>query len=256
MGERSTIALTIYYDKNQKYQGLELGEALESFSDLNSEEIKTEIIDRSDIENEDKVVEEIRRIKPQWRGAVVASGGSALPISGSKKLNLQNTPVILVRDEQEEPVYVFPCKIGERYYSIENGIEFLRQNLPNLARLEGEMEDTLLDLISVSPHRLEEGLALNNQELETPMGKTDLVLKDCQEKPLVIEVEREASDASVGQILRLSAGFEEHRKLLPNSVRSGIVCYRINDNVLAGCTRAGIEVWKYDPRHREFMKLA
>jgi hypothetical protein len=249
------IALTIYYDKNQRYQRLELEEALEKFSGLDSGDVRTEIVDRQDIEDEDKVVDEIRMIKPQWRGAVVASGGSALPISGSKKLNLQNTPVIVVRDERE-PVYVFPCKIGERYYSIEDGIEFLRQNLPNIAKLEGEMEDTLLDLISVAPHRLEEGLALNTQELDTPMGKTDLVLRDSRGNTLVIEVEREASDSSVGQILRLSAGFEEHRMMQPNSIRSGIVCYRINDNVLAACGRAGIEVWKYDPRSREFKKLS
>jgi hypothetical protein len=249
------IEVTFYCDRAQKYPGPGLEKILENFSKLESSHVTTRIVDRESLEGEEQVIDEIRGIRPQSRGAVVASGGSALPISGSKKLNLQNTPVILARDGRR-PVYVFPCKIGERYYSVESGISFLRQNLPNLVELEGEMEDVLVSVISVAPHKLEDGLVLDDQEFDTPTGKTDLVLKDGSGKTLVVEVEREASDASVGQILRLSAGFEEHVGMKPNSVRAGIACYRINENVVAACRRAGIEVWKYDAKIKEFRKVS
>lgn len=248
------IDISIYYDREQKYAGVEISKILSDFANLNSKEIRTREIERSNLKTEEEVIEDIRQIKPQLRGSVVASGGSVLPISGSKKLNLQNTPVILVK-EKRKPVYVFPCKIGEKYYSLESGLSFLKRNLPNVVGLEGVMEDSLVSLISDAPHKLEEGLMLEDLEVDTPTGKTDIVMKDSSGRFLVVEVEREASDSSVGQILRLGAGFEKHRDLERQLVRAGIVCFRINPNVLAACARAGIEVWKYDLKAREFWKI-
>lgn len=176
-----------------------------------------------------------------------------LPLSGSKKLNLQNTPVIIVR-EDAVPVYVFPCKIGEKYYSVMEGIDFLKQNLPSIVELRGEMEDSLAKRLSATPEQLEEGLVFDSSELDTSTGKTDLVFRDRHGKYLIIEVEREATDSAVGQILRLSAGFERDHKLLPESVRCGIVSYRANANILAASSRARIEVWVFDTKGRKFLK--
>lgn len=247
------IYVTIYYDKTQDYSGLSIGKTLSDMGNLGSDEIRIKQIEKNNLVNEERVVDEIRRIKPQARGSVVASGGSALPISGSKRLNLQNTPVVIVK-EMSRPVYVFPCKVGEKYYSVSNGLSFLKHNLPNLVELEGVMEDSLLSLISDAPQRLEDGLSLEDLELSTPTGETDVVMRDSSGRFLVVEVEREASDSSVGQILRLTAGFEKHKNLDKTSVRAGIVCFRINPNVLAACTRANIEVWKYDLKSRDFWK--
>lgn len=244
---------TIYLDKSAEYHADSLEEILREFLQLNSKEVRTKLVERVDIRNEEVIVEEIRMMKPQIRGSVVAKGGNSLPISGSKKLNLQNTPIVLVR-EKRKPVYVFPCKIGERYYSAMNGIAFLRENLPNRAELKGEMEDTLVHLILTDPEKLEEGLRIDDFEHETPTGTTDIVLKDATGRFLVIEVEREATDSTVGQILRLSAGFEKHQGVHLNSVRAGVACYRIPPNVLSACERAHIEVWKYDPKTLEFRK--
>lgn len=248
------IDISFYYDKSKNYAGLSLARVFSDLTSLNSDYIRTNEIERGGLSNEEQVVEEIRQIKPQARGSVVASGGNALPISGSKKLNLQNTPVVIVR-ESGRPKYVFPCKVGEKYYSVDSGIAFLKQNLPNLPDLQGVMEDSLVSLVSDAPHRLEDGLVLEDLELDTPTGETDIITRDSSGRFLVIEVEREASDASVGQILRLAAGFQKHRNLSAVSVRAGIVCFRINPNVLAACARAGIEVWKYDLKSREFWKV-
>jgi hypothetical protein len=244
---------TIYFDKSQKYLGDSLDDILTEFSNLNSAKVRTKQVERTDLRSEELVIEDIRMIKPQSRGSVVASGGNALPISGSKKLNLQNTPVILVR-EKKKPVYVFPCKIGETYYSVRNGISFLRQNLPNHVELQGEMEDALVRIILDDPEKLEEGLVVDDYERETPTGKTDIVFRDTAEKFLVIEVEREATDSTVGQILRLAAGFEKHQSIPLKSARAGIVCYRIHPNVLTACERAHIEVWRYESKIPGFRK--
>ncbi|MDG6905876.1 MAG: DUF91 domain-containing protein [Nitrososphaerota archaeon] len=249
------IEATIYFDKSAKYQSNSLEDILREFSLLNSKDVNTKQVERIDIRNEEVVVEEIRMIKPQIRGSVVAKGGNSLPISGSKKLNLQNTPIVLVR-EKRKPAYVFPCKIGERYYSVLNGITFLRENLPNRVELKGEMEDTLVRLILANPEDLEEGLRIDDYEHETPTGTTDIVLKDAREQFLVIEVEREATDSTVGQILRLSSGFEKHQRVEFNTIRAGVACYRIHPNVLSACERAHIEVWKHDPKSNGFKKIS
>ena len=63
------------------------------------------------------------------------------------------------------------------------------------------------------PELLEEGLRLVSSEIETSRGRGDLLFKDKNEKFLLVEVEREASDQSVGQILRLCAGYEGQQGL-------------------------------------------
>ncbi len=203
-----------------------------------------------------KAVEEIRRIKPQSRGSVVASGGRSLPISGSKKLNLQNTPVLIVRETDDEidsrPIYVFPCKVGERYYSALDGISFISNSLPNLSDLPGEMEESLVSLLKSDPNRLEPDLVFRSSEDSLSTGKTDLVFLDSRQKFLLIEVEREATDSAIGQILRLAAGFERDHQT--EKVRCAIACFRINDNVLAAANRARIEVWKAQDQGK-FLKL-
>jgi hypothetical protein len=249
-----TIEASIYYDSSQRYPGQALDEILQQFLKLGSTHVRVKQTDRAELKSEDEIVEDIRSIQPQWRGSVVSSGGKALPISGSKKLNLQNTPVILVR-ESKKPVYVFPCKIGERYYSVLNGISFLKENLPTIAKLEGQMEDSLVNLVLHAPEQLEDELTPYDLDVDTPTGKTDVVFKDREGKFLVVEVEREATDSAVGQILRLSAGFERHHQLGSKDVRSGIVCYRIHPNVLAACQRADITVWKYDQKSERFFRV-
>ncbi|MGI0091457.1 MAG: hypothetical protein ACREBS_07090, partial [Nitrososphaerales archaeon] len=164
----------------------------------------------------------------------------------------QNTPVILVK-ENANPVYVFPCKVGERYYGVLDGIKFLNENLPSIVELKGEMEDLMIKVLSKDPESLEKGLLLESSaELDTGTGKTDLIFRDRDGRFLIVETEREASDSAVGQILRLVSGFEKMRKLEPGTARAGIVCYRINDHIISACARARIEVWKLHQGTGEF----
>ena len=241
----------MFYDKSvEQYPGYSIDTLLEAVSKLESRFVKYTFYESSRFRPEtEKAVDDIRLIKPQARGSVVASGGDTMPISGSKKLNLRNTAVILVKEtngsvHDSKPVYVFPCKVGEKYYGVSEGLSFLKKNLPHLVDLSGEMEETIASLLRSSPERLEPGLAFGSAEEPISTGKADLIFRDVTGTKMIVEVERNATDSTIGQIIRLSAGYERDHGLGAGAVRSSIVCFRISDNVLAAANRAKIEVWR------------
>ena len=254
------LEITAFYDKNSSTSGPLLESALGGLSKLETLGVQIKVLEKQSLSDPQmrKAVEEIRRIKPQSRGSVVASGGRILPISGSKKLNLLNTPVLLVQETDgaadPTPIYVFPCKVGERYYSVLDGISFLSSTLPNLVELPGEMEETLISLLREDPQKLEDGLIFRSSEDTLTTGKTDLVFTDSHSQTLLIEVEREATDSAIGQVLRLAAGYERDHGT--ERVRCGIACFRINDNVLLAAERADIEVWRALDQGKKFLKLS
>ncbi|HYB04662.1 MAG TPA: hypothetical protein VED17_09380 [Nitrososphaerales archaeon] len=251
------LEITIFYDKASIQSG-DLDKILIGLSQLETLGVRISIQEKELLSKDqmEKAVEEIRRIKPQSRGSVVASGGRVLPISGSKKLNLRNTPVLLVGENYGEadsrPIYVFPCKVGERYYSVLEGIAFLSSTYPDFKELPGETEESLISSLKANSGRLESGLTFRSSEDTLTTGKTDLVFVDSRSQILLVEVEREATDSAIGQILRLAAGYE--RDYSVSRVRCGIACFRINRNVLAAAQRGGIEVWQAQDSEK-FLKL-
>lgn len=194
-----------------------------------SEKMKSEIADK------------IRAIIPQRRGGIVTSRKMILPLSGTKKLNLGNTPILVVEDD-EGSVYVFPCRLGETYYGLEDGIAHLRSNLPKLPPLTGLSEKDLTAIILKQPELLEKGLHDPSEEVETSAGTIDIVFRDVNERKLLVEVEREADDAPLGQILRLCAAYQKKLSLSRESVRGVIVCMRAREFIQDAAKRAGIEI--------------
>ncbi|MHB8567889.1 MAG: endonuclease NucS domain-containing protein [Nitrososphaerales archaeon] len=243
------IKIRFYYDATLP----ELPEIFKKLEELGGRGTLVSRVERKSLteKEEDLILDKIRKIKPQARGSIVTSGGKMLPLSGSKKLNLGNTPVILV--ETSAPIYVFPCRSGEKYYSLLEGLDFLKTNLPRLPELPAEIEESLANLISNNPGLLEEGLQLVSRELDTSTGKYDLLLTDKDGVPLLIEVERLLTDQALGQILRLCAGYERDNNL--ERIRGAIVCLRAKETVLLGARRAGIEVFTIDPSGMTARKL-
>jgi hypothetical protein len=191
----------------------------------------------------EKLTEEIRSLRPQKRGTVVARRKFPLPLSNSKKLNLFNTPVLFVRSRTGALEYVFPCLFGETYYNISKGIDHLDASLPNFAPLSGDMEDTIADNFLANLPKYEDGLALLGREMETSAGLADIVLSDKSGKHMIVEVERDATEHALGQVLRLSAGYEKKLSLTRSKVRSAIVCARIHDFMRDAAARADVEIW-------------
>ncbi len=252
------LEISLFYDKSTTLPS-DLEKILTGLTQLETLGVRISKQEKESLSDDEmgKAVEEIRMIKPQSRGSVVASGGRGfLPISGSKKLNLKNTPVLLVKDSSGDgnsrPVYVFPCTVGESHYRVLDGISFLSNNLPDLKELPGEMEGPLISSLKANPEKLEPRLLFRSSEDILPTGKADLVFVDSNSQILLIEVERVATDSAIGQILRLAAGYEEYHSI--PKVRCGIACFRINKNVQAAAKRAGIEVWQAQDSER-FVKL-
>jgi len=244
------IEVELFYDGSMNYSSHldQIFQALDELSIAKGLDMSAAKLERNSLSERklNEIVDGIRSIKPQARGSVVTSGGYHLPLSGTKKLNLNNTPILLVRNESG-PLYVFPCKIGEIYYDVMSGIKFLHNNLPNLIDLPAGTEESIVSVIRDRPELLEQGLSFVSSEMETSRGRGDLLFKDKNQRLLLVEVEREANDQAVGQILRLGAGYESLHGLEPGTIRTAIVCIRINENVLAAANRAGIEVCKIDP---------
>jgi hypothetical protein len=195
--------------------------------------------------NKEKLViaNKIRSIIPQRRGAIKTSAGTILPLSGTKKLNLVNTPVILI-ERDGEPLYVFPCKIGETHYDVNAGIDFISSNLPELPQLPGLSEETLAELILNKPDILEPGLLNPRTEVESGAGLIDIVFQDSNGKYLLVEVERKADDKPLGQILRLCAAYERKCGLPSDEVRGLIACLRVGESIRSAAKRSGIEIAK------------
>lgn len=203
-------------------------------------EFESHELRRADIE---KLEEEIRTLRPQKRGTVVAKRKYPLPLSNSKKLNLRNTPILLVESKDGNLEYVFPCLFGETYYSVLKGSDHLEACLPDLAPLSGDMEDSIAVRFLSNLAEYEDGLTLLGREIETSAGLADMVLVDKNGKHMIVEVERDATEHALGQILRLSAGYEKKFNLTRSQVRSLIVCARVHEFMREAASRADIEIW-------------
>lgn len=240
------LDLELFYDKETKNYSESIDALINHCYKLQHKHgVRFERFESRDLHRKqtEQVVSEIRGIIPQERGSIVTSRGSMLPLSKSKKLNLGNTPVLLVK-AKKKPVYVFPCRVGETYYDIPSGLSHLENNLPKLVPLSGEMETSLTVRLKATPSILEENLTFVAEEVDTTTGRADLLFYDNLGRHVLVEVEREATDAALGQILRLGAGYQEISKLPNDMLRMGIACSRVHKFVLAAASKGGIEIWK------------
>jgi hypothetical protein len=243
MKQRALISL--YFDQGASYkESIEeirgRVNILEKKGKIEYREFEADDIRKSDYE---RLTDEIRSLRPQKRGTVVAKRKFLLPLSNSKKLNLVNTPVLLARSGSGTLEYVFPCLFGETYYDVSKGIDHLDASLPDFIPLSGDMEDTIADNFLVNLAKYEDGLTLLGREVETSAGLADIVLSDKDERHVIVEVERDATEHALGQVLRLSAGYEKKRGLTRSKVRSAIVCARVHDFMRDAATRADVEIW-------------
>ncbi len=274
--EKNANMQLIFDDSAPSYRE-RLPEILESASKLSKKlGIHLDLLEIKSIKDRQEnslLIDSIRSILPQERGSIVSSRGHILPLSKTKKLNTGNTPILIVK-KGSRAIYVFPCLVGERYMDLESGLRHIEASWPRLDPLKVQNEeDAIINQISERPALLEPGLCLVGVEVDTGAGFADAIFKDQGGNFLVIEAEREATDSSIGQILRLAAAFEGKRgrrlqnrrkietdellaqnetkkgKRAEEGVRAGIVCFRAHEFVISAAKRAGIEVWTLDQYH-------
>jgi len=198
--------------------------------------------DKLTVEQVRRLIDDIRSIPPQIRGRIVSSRGKVLPLSGSKSLNLANTPIVVLR-ENESAVSVFPHLLGTAYFDVESSLD----RISNLGPREyfqdrGLLESPIVKILADSPTLLEEGMKFIGSSIEVPAGLVDVLLRDREGTDVLVEVETKARDDAVGQVLRLARSHSE--KTGKKHVRKLIVCHDFDTGLPLACKEAGIELFR------------
>ncbi|MBS7622304.1 DUF91 domain-containing protein [Candidatus Bathyarchaeota archaeon] len=212
--------------------------------------IEYAVISTGQLSNEDieRIGIEIRSIPPQVRGRIVSSRHNVLPLSRTKRLNLSNTPIILMR-KKSLPVDVYPHLLGTKYFSPEDSLEkILRVGPADFLEARGMLEEPLLKIIADHPDSLEEGMTFLDANLKTDVGVVDAVMKDRLGNLVVVEAETSAKDSSVAQVCRLSAGYAKSINIPPDKIRKIIVCVSYEGQLAATCEGSNVELYRLEFR--------
>ncbi|MFQ5951751.1 MAG: hypothetical protein ACE5KH_06690 [Candidatus Geothermarchaeales archaeon] len=197
-----------------------------------------------------RLQDEIRKIPPQRRGKIVTSRGYMLPLSKSKRLNLSNTPVLLVyKDDRAHRV--FPHRLGASYVSVEEALAKMSdKGLEDYTGTDGMAERPIARLLWDDPSILEEGLHREGMEVDVGTGRADLILRDSSDRPVVVEIETLATEEAVAQLLRLARGYVSQEPLEETRIRKLLICREYDSNLLASCKESSIELYQLAFRRR------
>ncbi|MGQ9543072.1 MAG: hypothetical protein ACUVTM_03135 [Candidatus Bathyarchaeia archaeon] len=190
----------------------------------------------------------IRSIPPQVRGRIVTSGNYTLPLSRRKRLNLTNTPIVLLERDME-PVDVYPHLLGARYRSVEDSLNrILKYGPDQYLEARGIIEDPLIRILSDCPEAMGERLTLLGVNVKTQAGVIDTLLEDSLGNIVVVEAETTARDQSAGQVCRLAAGYASSNNIPIEKVRKMIVCLKYEGGLAKTCEGSGVELYKLEFR--------
>jgi hypothetical protein len=207
--------------------------------------IHYEVIESSKISDEEGelLMNEFRSIQPQIRGRIVTSKGKMLPISKSKRLNLDNTPILeVIRDDRAIDVY--PHVLGTHYFSINKFLEHaLKFGLENHFQARGLLEEPVVKILSENPEILGAGVKCLGSEIDVGTGVADMLFRDAEGQSIVVEVETNADDFAIGQVSRLAGGYASKHNLDPKTVRKAIICQTSTKNLKEAATGVGIELY-------------
>jgi len=192
----------------------------------------------------EKLKVHLRSISPQVRGKIVSSKRYILPLSGSKNLNLDNTP-ILILFQNNFPVNVFPHLLGKTYFEVESFLEKIIQFGPQeYLGAKGLLEDPIQKILGDDPSILENGMKFIGTNVTTRTGVIDSLLTDGEGRSVVVEVETHANDFSIGQVCRLAAGYSEKTGIPLEKIRKAIVCLGFDENLIEASKGANVELYK------------
>jgi len=189
-----------------------------------------------------RLIDDIRSIRPQMRGRVVSSGGKVLPLSGSKLLNVANTPIVVLR-ENGSAIDVFPHLLGTAYFDVDSSLDRILNLGPReYVQDRGLLESPIVKVLADNPTLLEKGMKFIGSGVEVPAGLVDVLLQDREGVDVVVEVETKARDNAVGQVLRLARSHAE--QMGKKHVRKMIVCHDFDVGLPLACKEAGIELFR------------
>jgi len=241
------VRLCIIYADSQRYQERlslyrQLAEDIEHRWHVETAFSKIGSPDDPSIE---RLKRDIRSVPPQVRGRIVSSRNFILPLSGTKNLNLQNTPILILYDKNGQAVDIYPHLTGTAYAGVEDFLQaFLERGPTGYAASKGILEDPIAKIVCEDPSMIEEGMKCVAPNVPVPTGVIDVLLKDKTGAPVVVEVETIATDSAVGQVCRLAAGYASHNNLDLSKVRKAIVARGLEGRVLESARGGGVEVYR------------
>jgi hypothetical protein len=234
----------LYFRRNTSYEaGLNaIRDKVRAISVKWKTEFEEIDVDKLSVEEMCQLIGDIRSIPPQVRGRIVSSRGKVLPLSGSKLLNVANTPILVLR-QNSTAISVFPHLLGATYFDIESSLDrILNQGPSEYFQDRGLLENPIVKILADNPALLEEGMRFIGSGVEVPAGVVDVLLQDREGTDVLVEVETRARDSAVGQVLRLARSHAE--KTGRNHVRKLIVCQDFDVGLPLACREAGIELFR------------
>lgn len=240
--------INLYFDLQGSYQNRltmlrGLLEDMKKKWNVSFEETEARNLSKEEIKNLQSL---IRSIPPQVRGRVVSSGNHVLPLSRTKRLNLRNTPITILKID-DAPADVYPHLLGTNYATPEDFISrVLRVGPSEYLQARGLLEDPIIKILADYPESLGRGTSLLMISPETEAGVIDIVLQDAKGNPIVVEAETRAKDSSVAQVCRLAAGYAKSNGLSLEHVRKMIVCLDYEGQLETTCEGSGVELWRME----------
>ena len=237
--------LVLYYDSRSGYSE-EIPELVQLLQSLMARwGIEFEEVPREKMtgESETSLKSAIYQLQlhPHRRGDIVTSQGDMLPLTGGKNLNIGNTPILLVEDDGK-PLDALPKRVQGLLTSVRAGLVEMLENGPQFERPVFSAENLAISRVMKDLRAIEEGLEVLGQEVDVSGGKIDLLTKDRNQRLLVVEFKRQATDKSIGQVIRLAASLAEREKVSPSMIRKMILCGRMNDHLKTAAKSVDIEV--------------
>jgi hypothetical protein len=240
------MSLLLVYRKNAKYAAElpSIASTLDAIRERWGTQYKLVETDTLSTDGADKLRAQIREVIPQSRGRIVSSGGNVLPLSHGRRLNVENTPILLLYVEGR-PIQVYPHMLGKEYASIEKGLRQLLEEGPRQTVEErGLVEPSIERLLAGHPTLLGEGASCNDVEVDVGAGVADLVLSAKDGRPIVVEVKIHADDSAIGQVSRIAEAYATRQSLDHSTVRKAIACLTYAKNLDTACRGAGVELYE------------
>ncbi|MCX6660846.1 MAG: endonuclease NucS [Candidatus Bathyarchaeota archaeon] len=238
--------IKLYFDLQGSYQNRltmlhGLLEDIKKKWNVSCEETEVRNLSKEEIKNLPSL---IRSIPPQVRGRIVSSGHHVLPLSRTKRLNLRNTPITILKID-DAPADVYPHLLGTNYATPEDFISrILRVGPSEYLQARGLLEEPIIKILADYPESLGKGTSLLMISHETEAGVIDIILQDVKGNPIVVETETRAKDSSVAQVCRLAAGYAKSNGLSLEQVRKMIVCLGYEGQLETTCEGSGVELYK------------
>ena len=220
---------------------------LEKVKEKHQIDYQVVISDQLDEISKEELLNQIRTVSLRAKIRVKSSGGGILPISRSSQLNIDQTPILIVR-EDERPSMIYPHERGPKGHRFEV-ISYL-ERLLEVETIQGFeqqaiSEEDMCRILANFPSMIEKGLKYESREVEVEGGVIDMVFIDAQDNHMLVEIEIKGTDAAIGQVSRFPIPYAEKYNIPRERIRKAIVCIEISDSRIVACKENGIEVYQF-----------